>query len=169
VADERLYPIRDHGGDFFTGVCGDGRQVVMGLLCPEVVAVFFDAAGNHLGCESRFWGEEAAGLAGREPIYDIFGDRFCALIARQLKDWQGELAFRTATIRVKEFWAAGQSVGIEEMPGHYRDIESADWFPNEAERQGFRESRDRWLADGSFVFWWAKDYYMSKDGEVEST
>jgi hypothetical protein len=169
VADERLFPIQDHGYDFFTGVCADGHQVVMGLLCPEIVCVFFDPAGNYLGCEQRFWGEEAADLAGREPIYNIFGDRFRVLIAQQIKGWQAELGFRTATIRVKEFWADGHSVGIEEMPDHYRDIETADWFPNEERRQHFRESRERWLARGSFVFWWAKDYYVSRDGEVEST
>jgi hypothetical protein len=77
----RLYSIKNDGHDFFTGRCADGRQVVMGLLCPKLVAVFFDNKGAYLGCEERRWSAEAGKLAGRKPPYDIFGDRFRALIA----------------------------------------------------------------------------------------
>jgi hypothetical protein len=165
----RLFPIQNHGYDFFTGVCPDGRQVVMGLLCPELVAFFFDSEGNYLGREERPWSVEAGQLAGREPPYNIFGDRFQEVIGNQLREWQCELGFRIATIRVKEFLDDEQTVGIEVLPSHYRDIETDTWFRSEEERQRFIESRDRWLERGSFVWWWAKDYFMSKDGAVEST
>ena len=165
----RLFPIQNHGYDFFTGVCADGRQVVMGLLCPELVAFFFGAEGNYLGREERPWSAAAGKLAGRKPPYSIFGDRFRALICKQLKEWQDELEFHAATIRVKEFLDDKHSVGIELLPSHYRDLETGTWFPNEEERQQFIKSRDHWVERGSFVWWWAKDYYMSEDGEVEST
>src|SRR5690349_1027952 len=135
----RLFAIKNEGHDFFTGRCADGRQVVMGLLCPELVAVFFDAKGAYLGCEERRWNPMAGKLAGRKPPYHIFGDRFRKLITEQMKEWQAELGFRTATIRVKEFWAKNHTVGIEELPSHYRDIETADWLSNEEERQHFME------------------------------
>src|SRR5947209_6081682 len=35
VAKARLFPIQ--GYDYEAGVCADGRQVIMGLLCPELV------------------------------------------------------------------------------------------------------------------------------------
>jgi hypothetical protein len=164
----RLFRIRNEGDSFFTGVCADSRQGIMGLLCPEVVAVFFDAEGNYLGCEARPWSKEAGDIAGNPP-HNIFGVYFQALIAEQMEEWQTELRFRKATIRVKEFWVKGRPVGIEELPSHLRDIETAAWIANEEERQGLRESRDRWLAEGNFVFWWAKDFFMSRKGEVEST
>jgi hypothetical protein len=166
MAKERLFPIQ--GCDYETGVCADGRQVIMGLLCPDVVAVFFDAQGTYLGCEERRW--SAAGkLAGTKPPYRIGGDRFRELIAAQTKKWQTALGFRAATIRVKKFWLRGCGVGIEELPGWAREIETADWITDEDERQQYRESRDQWIADGNFVFWWARSYHMSSDGRVEST
>jgi hypothetical protein len=42
----RLFPIAGHGDAFVTGVCADGRQVVMGLVIPDLTAVFFDAKGD---------------------------------------------------------------------------------------------------------------------------
>src|SRR4051794_1316900 len=98
---DRLFPIRSYGRDFFTGICADGRQVVIGLICPEIVAVFFDAEGNYVGEEQRFWGDEVASVAGRKPIYKIFGDRVESMIAQQIKSWHAELGYRPATIQVK--------------------------------------------------------------------
>jgi hypothetical protein len=163
----RLFPIRPDP-DFFTGVCDDGRQVIIGLLCPELVAVFFDGKGNHLGCEERPWSAAVGKLAGRKPPYKIGGDRFRDLIAEQVREWQGELGARQSTIRVKKFLAGAHMVGIDELPGWAHEIETATWM-SDAERQQYREDRDQWVADGKFVFWWAKSYHMSKDGEVEST
>ncbi len=37
---ERLFPISEYGNDFYTGVTGEGKQVIMGLLCPVLVAFF---------------------------------------------------------------------------------------------------------------------------------
>jgi hypothetical protein len=42
----RLFPIAGHGDELVTGVCADGRQVVMGSRTPDLTAVFFDANGN---------------------------------------------------------------------------------------------------------------------------
>jgi hypothetical protein len=79
----------------------------------------------------------------------------------------GRTGVRAAPIRVKQFWARGTGVGIEELPGWAREIETATWITDE-ERQDSRKSRDQWIADGKFVFWWGRSYHMSKDGVVES-
>lgn len=162
----RLFPIQ--GYDYETGVCADGRQVILGLLCPSLVAVWFDANGKYLDYEERPWGAAAAELAGREPPYNISGDRFGELIAEQLKAWQAELGFNAATIRVEQFRLPGLGIAIQELPGWALEIETATWL-TDAERQEYRKARDQWVADGKFVFWWGRSYHMSRDGEVEST
>ena len=166
MAKARLFAIQ--GYDYDTGVCADGRQAILGLLCPVLVAFFFDAKGKHLGCEERPWSAAAGKLAGRKPPYDISGDRFHELIAGQMKAWQGELGFSASTIRVKQFQVPGRGVSIQELPGWAQEIETATWLSDD-ERQESREARDQWIADGKFVFWWGRSYHMSKDGEVEST
>ena len=168
-SDELVFSIKNDGVDFFTGHCADGRQLVMGLLCPELVTVLFDAEGNYLCSEERPWSAAAAKVAGHKPPYDICNEPFQKLIAAELTEWQNELGYRPGTIRVKTFWADNHHVGIDQLPYHYRDLETADWIPNEEERREMMASRDRWLADGDFVFWWAKDYFMSKEGDVTST
>jgi hypothetical protein len=42
--DSYLYTIRPDQGYFRCGMTGDGRQVLMGLYCPDLVALFFDTA-----------------------------------------------------------------------------------------------------------------------------
>jgi hypothetical protein len=49
-----------------------------------------------------------------------------------------------------------------------QDLDEAEYDDAE-ELQELVEERERWLADGSFVWWWAKDYYMSREGKVDST
>jgi hypothetical protein len=166
VADERLFPIQAY--DYETGVCTDGQQVVMGLLCPELVAFYFDSQGNLLGREGRRWSDAAGKIAGDRPPYHTFNDEFKALIDAQRKAWQAELGYSPATVRVKQFHDDKYQVGIDILPDHFEDIESRTWL-SEEQRQDYAESRAEWLADGNFVWWWARDYYMSADGKVEST
>lgn len=140
----------------------------MGLLCPKLVAFFFDSKGNLLGHEKRAWSDDAAKMVENNSC-TIYSDGFRVLIDKQKKEWQAELGFRPATIRVKAFYDGEYPVGIQVLPEHYKDIETATWFRDEEDRQEFIKSRDRWLAEENFVWWWARDYYMSKDGDVEST
>jgi len=165
----RLFPIQNDACDFFTGVCADGRQVVMGLLCPQLVAFFFDPQGNLLGREERPWSAEAAELAGTPPPYRIYAEGFQALITAQRQEWQTEIGCREATIRIKEFLDDEYSVGIEILPDHYQNLDTSSEDYDAEELQELVEEREEWLAAGNFVWWWAKDYYMSREGEVEST
>jgi hypothetical protein len=41
--------------------------------------------------------------------------------------------------------------------------------PSAEERAQVRQQVLEWEASGSFVFWWGRDYHMTKDGEVLST
>jgi hypothetical protein len=173
VAQDRLYKIQNHGEDFFTGVCADGRQVVMGLKCPHVAAYFFDAKGHFLGSERQLWIHPAPRMTmppelahiptimepGTGP-YQIYDSKFVAAIKTQIEQWQKALGWTTATIKVLEFFDATHYVGIHRMPdyldGKYRDRET-------------ESLRQEWLSKGQFVWWWSKDYEMDADGEVEST
>jgi len=49
----RLFTISSYGDEFLTGNAADGRRVLMGLLLPDFVAVFFDRNGCMLGSETR--------------------------------------------------------------------------------------------------------------------
>jgi hypothetical protein len=165
MSNERLFTIQP--GDFDTGVCSDGRQVVMGLLCPHLVAYFFDLEGNVLGGERRLWERPAERMSNNGP-YILHSQGFCEALDRQKQSWKDQLGFQTAAIRLKQFFDSENFVGIEPLPHHYKDLESDKEIEGE-ERQQLEEMRESWMKDGSFVWWWCEEYYMSKDGAVEST
>lgn len=164
MATDRLFPLSSYGDEYLTGHCADGRQVVMGLLCPHLVVYLFDANGRLLSGERQLWNHPAPRL--NSGPFDIYNEAFRTSLDVQFRELQQSLGYSQSPIRVREFFDPDNWVGIEALPSHYRDLET---IANEEERKEFIISRDRWLADGCFVWWWAKDYYMSKDGEVESS
>jgi hypothetical protein len=165
---DRLFSIEPHGDDYFPGVCEDGRQVVMGLLCPHLVAYFFGADGKLLGDEHRLW-QKAPPRFGTDGPYKIGDNDFQLALTKQLQDWRAEIGFQPQTISVRAFWDERHPVGIELLPEHLQDLDTADWFEDEDERQEYVTSREEWLAEGKYVWWWAKDYFVNADGEVESS
>jgi hypothetical protein len=59
-------------------------------------------------------------------------------------------------------------VGISILPGELEQDEiEAEEDPEE--RAFWEAQKVDWLANSQFVWWWAKDYYMSKEGNVNST
>jgi hypothetical protein len=147
---ERLFPIQNDY-DFRTGVCADGRQVLMGPWFRSVVAFFFDAEGHLLG-------EEEHTNVLREPLdYERANP--------EIERWQRELGCQTATIHVRQFWVEHRDVGISDGLDLFEDepgMTPEELAENAASRQG-------WVESGCFVFNWGKDYHMSATGVVVST
>jgi hypothetical protein len=166
MTTDRLYTIQP-AGYFDVGVCSDGRKVLMGLLCPYLVAYFFDAHGNLNGGQRKIWETPAPRMSENGP-YQLYGEEFCSALDRQKQQWQNEIQFHSAPIHIKEFFDAEHFAGIELLPEHYQDLES-DTDIDEEERQELIVERDDWLECGNFVLWWGNDYYMSEDGKVESS
>lgn len=159
----RRYPIRGYDEDFVTGITRSGSQVLMGLLCPHVVAYFFSPEGALERRELRLWRHPAPRMAPDGP-YRLSDPAFRSALAQQIQEWHEELGWRPGAISVQPFFDDDAFVGIEDLPEHLQELdESAD-----ASAELLAERAD-WLARGSFVLYWAKDYFMSRDGAVEST
>jgi hypothetical protein len=157
---QRLYAVQGYGDDFHTGTVGDGRQVIMGLLCPNLVAVFFDSSGNFLETQKR-----ALPFMRPKGPYDIYDKR----IGPQLRCWQKEIGFRPGTVKVRRFSLPEEGVGIDDLPGHFQEFVDERSQFIESDGEDYREMIRAWQDAGNFVFWWAKDYWMDRDGDVEST
>lgn len=125
-AGSLLYPIQPKQGYFDAGMTGDGRQVLMGLHCPDLVAIFFGPSGDLIRHDARRLeflqrrsvivdGESVEGMVG---AYDIHDER----IPSRVVAWQEELEFRAATIRVKRFFQHELGIGFEDYPAHFGEI-----------------------------------------------
>jgi hypothetical protein len=134
----KTFRIGSYGDDFSTGTCNNGNQLIIGLLCPNIILYRFDAIGRRIGREIHPWNFPAPLDNG---IYQIFDPTFQARIRDQISRWKTELGFKEEKVDVQLFYDVEQDVGIE-----------------------VDEARGC-----AFVFWWAKDYWMNENGEVEST
>lgn len=167
--DRRLYPLS--GSDrysYFPGLVRDGRQVLMGLYCPSLVAIFFDPEGRLLGADYR-----------RLPYLDletllVYDYRFLD----DLRVWQEELAFRQATIYVEKFSffdsdsdpnaiAPDEPVRIEirDEPEYLREVLSDQGEAREQDRKAARQELAEWKREGRFVlFWRTSEHQVDRSG-----
>ena len=158
----RLFAIKGYHQDFYAGLTDDGRQVLMGLLIPNLVAYFFAQDGTLLGRERRALAH-AAPQIGDNAQNKAFRDH----VMGQLSHWKQEIGFHPQTIYVRAFTGLGDDyIGVEEVP------ESLS-VPDEDEDAKERELREhvlrKWIDEGNFVLIWSGDYHMSREGDVEST
>jgi hypothetical protein len=155
-----LYPIQSGQGYFDAGTTSDGRQVLMGLYCPDLVAIAFDREGELLGIERR----PLEFLQQRDGVYDIYDER----IPPRLLAWQEEMGLQPATIRVSKFFLDDLGIGIEDYPDHFGEILD-DPEASDEEQDEIRESMRTWDAEGQFVLLWGNDYWLDGTGEVGSS
>jgi len=163
VGQPKRFPLCLDEYGLHAGTTSAGTQVLIGLLCPYVAVYVFSQDGALLGGQRRLWLEPAPRMGEGGP-YRIYDPAFQTAVSRQIREWQDELAFTAGCIRVQGFSDPEMNAGIEELPEHLQDLDEED--------EDFEELQEQladWEASGSFVFHWGKEYFMSRDGEVEST
>lgn len=163
---ERVFAIRGEEDIFHTGVTDDGRQILMGMIGPLLVAYYFTPDGRLLGRDTRVLEHHPTRSGGR-GLYRTSDPSYREGVRRQLARWQEELGFRPETIHVRAFTGLeGDFVKLEVVPSHLYEH-----GPDETdENRMYREQLiSEWEAAGNFVLWWNVDFHMSKEGEVIST
>lgn len=164
---KRLYNIRNSPPYFYTGRLPEGMQTLINVQLPDLFMVIFDAEGNYLRTSTKVILQERH-LAGAsvaeappESAYDEFTP--CA------HEWQRELGVTPGTISVKQFYLPERYVGITDLPEHYQEVlDHPEYF--DADRlQELQGDIEGWLGSGEFVLDLDIDYYMSEEGDVNST
>ncbi len=158
-----LFCIRGHRDEFYAGTTRDGEQLLMGLLCPHIVAFFFSGDGTLLRTERRDW-QYPAPRMGADGPYRIYDPEFQRMLANQISTWQELLGFSPGPAQVRAFFDEALWVGTEDTPDHLQDLDDSD-----DDSDDLRAELESWRDSGRFVFHWAKDYFMSRTGAVDST
>lgn len=162
VQKDRLYTIQHHEGYIDCGICADGRQVLADPFNRTGSAViFFDSAGNLLGCEVRPFPEEVPhGTSG-----------FVAAVERAWKAWMDEIGYKPGTIHVRTFVAAEQGIGIEDRPDHFEAFLKAPELeaPDPEDRRWMFDQIREWDEEGTYVLYYGNDLWMDEDGDINST
>jgi hypothetical protein len=155
---------------FKTGTSGaDAAQVLMGLYSPDLVCVFFDGGGELVRVESR--PADVPPSAGYPYIYDIYQPAFRARLAGLIESWQREIGYVASPIRIHPFKLQDRFIGVAERPEFYEEflLNPEHAAPNEARRARMHELVRKWDREGMFVLYWAKDFWMTNDGQIHST
>jgi hypothetical protein len=172
---DKLYMIRTHGpaegaADFYAGADVHGRQILLGRYHEESVCVSFDAQGELLEVQTRpLPPAELQALRTQKSR----ARQARKLPRRRLKPlasaWLEELGAQLGPIRVRRFMLPHHRIYISDYPT-WAVILQADpfYYPFREERDRLRQQLVEWEESGHFVFWWRRDYFMSKDGEVLS-
>lgn len=160
---ERLYTVASNPPYFYTGRLANGTQLLMGIQPPDFVLVEFDIHGNYL----RVWGEDnALGSSGiSQHLVEPKADETLV----QLQSWQTKLGIKHDTILIKKFFLPERWIGIKELPEHYQEVlDEPDTFTLERQKQ-LNDDIRLWNDAGSFVLYWDEDYYLNREGEIESS
>jgi hypothetical protein len=161
LGHERRYPIQSHDAySFYTGFSLSNEQVLVGVYCPTLVALWFDVDGSLLRTSHL----PIPFFQRATPPYDIYDDRLPPLI----EAWKQDMELRPATIKVKKFFAEQWHIGIEDYPAHFEEVLS-DPAADEDEKADMRDSMELWDKDGQFVLLWGNDYWLNDSGEVVSS
>src|SRR5262249_8006616 len=118
---ERRYLICHEEHAFSAGHTSDRSQVLMGLLYPEVVALFFDIDGRFLRLEAKTIAVPApkhpAGIA-----YLLKDAAFQASFQSLITEWKRSIGFSPGTISVHKFFIEDQYLGVKDRPDYQQQI-----------------------------------------------
>lgn len=90
-------------------------------------------------------------------------------IREQVRLWQIELGFVDTTIVVQNFFLADDWIGISDLPEHYQHvIDHPDGYEVDRYEELSADIR-LWRERGDFVLYWDEEYYLNRDGELESS
>lgn len=156
TTQDRVFALQSHLPDFHTGTCANGTQVLMGLLCPDIISVFFNADGEILGAERQVW-KIPAPISEEDGDYLTDDPDFQHALKLQIQQWQHEIGYTPTVIRVQEF-GMESDVGITELPDELYDAS-----PDDEHKQEFIQD---WQAQGKCVLYWGALYEISSDGLV---
>lgn len=160
----RTYRIGNDGLDWICGVDRVGRQVFLYQAHDDhLTAAFFDPAGNLLEVSERKLPpyEPSAGPGWREAEARNIEESFAA--------WRAELGFQIRPIEIRT--TSFGDVVIEKYPDFLSDFldDPQGQTPDERTRAELAETVADWDRRGCYVLWLGKDYWMSGDGQIDST
>jgi hypothetical protein len=156
---KKTFILRSRVDAYQTGKTSGGDQVVMGMLFPWAVVVYFTPDGAFLKVEKKRLDTNAAPEQRFQPdVEDGFRD--------VLRSWQGQIGYLEAPIQLQQFFLNEYRIGIRDLPSDLQDyLNNPERYPGE-DHEEFLNDIESWKEEGNYVFWWGTDYPVNTDGET---
>lgn len=161
------YTIQNNKIYFWTGRDQDHKQIIMGLLAPYVVVYSFNPDGSYHKRELIQLAHPPRRDA-ESGVYDL-NSQFMTRFSGELDEVKRQIGYQPDSVSIQEFFDPAQYVGVSSLPSDYQEfLDYPDRFAEE-EKQAYESHITQWKNDGNFVFCWAEEYWMNKNGEIESS
>lgn len=164
----RLYSIEGypHHG-YWTGTTPARTQVLVVVLSPKIIAIFFDEKGNLVGVQERAISSEMLAMAHRIGFHEALrtqGDQ-------EISDWLDSLGAHESVVKVKRFFLTDYHIGIDDFPRVFQEVLQLPSAYSEDEKRVAESERLRWQKDGLFELWLndATNLWITSTGQVESS
>ena len=153
------YKLRSHPSyGFYVGRSNNG-QAIWGLGEDWIDIIWFDLAGNFERFEKIAFIDfiKAEGFQS-----DILFEKANNFIYQRFN-------LIDETVSLKRFWLEEIETGIEDLTETMKEfLSEPDAFDDE-ETIEYKEILEEWKNEGQYVFWWGQDFYVNKDGFVETS
>ncbi len=160
----RRYKLQPGALEFHVGIVGDGRQLLVGPLFPDLTAIFFTPNGIVDQVVNKPLPPEIANSAS-----EMFSSEGYRRLQSFWASYEREVGLLPRAIQVQAFDAEG--VTILNLPEHLAEFarEPNTFIDDPKERLRLARMLKQWRDEGKFVFVWGKEFWMHGDGTVEST
>ena len=152
--------------DFDVGTARTGESVLIGMLYPGLVAVFFDTSGTPVRVESRELDPRELqdfrdGKISKEALRELYRSR--------LSTWKDQIGFASRGISVKDFSVHGGQIGARRMPKEFEIWSKSAAEGSASPSHELRDEIDEWMKSKMFVLQWGKEYLIDTAGNIDST
>lgn len=151
-----MYRISNDEGCFRAGTLPDGQQVLYGPMGLGITSVYFKSNGEYSRVERT-----ALPVSGSSPD--------CIDWCAAMDEWQSKASVSACSIWVHEFFIHESRIGITKLPEYLQEAVSGFLSDDSERAELLRRDAKSWTDRGCYVLWWAEEYYMDADGNVESS
>lgn len=159
-SENYLYHIRTQPSYYFCVGASKSMQALWGIIGETVHLISFSITGDLLDVKSFGWNDFNSSID--EKSYDSL---IWAASLRFVKEYDLE----SDTISVKRFWIENLNAGVEDVSDTIKEMIQSPEIFDSVELADCTESFEAWKQEDQYVFWWEQNYYMSKDGDVETS
>jgi hypothetical protein len=156
-----LYSLKSHPTYGFCVGRNEKVQAIWGLVGWTTYLLVFSSTGDLLNVQ-QFSSAELG-------VLDSQGNSPDQILQAATRRFMQEYELSPEAVAVKRCWIGDAMIGIEDVTDNIKEsIQFPSSFTDE-ELEDCSDSLNEWKADEQFVLWWAQSYYVSKEGDVETS
>lgn len=152
---------------YWTGVVGDGSQLLLVIQAPVFLSFFFDSRGDLFEVkEHQLASETLKASASSDLLFKLVSGN-----DSEFESWKKYIQFSECAISIHRFFDAKYNVGIVDFARCFKAVLSRPSEFTDDDIRVAKEEFDRWFREGTFELWLNAhiNVWVTREGEIESS